>query len=353
MKSDNIIIIIILGKKFYTDYIYIIIKLQRRGKVVWDNMKKGKRRETVGDVTHTHTRHFYGIIGLLSLIFAMIIIFAINLKTSNTYAEEVIIDGLKYTYTTQKDELKITGTGVITNSWQTSIELSKYVNSIENVVINSSENISIADSAFKDCIGLKNIIISENCTTVSETAFEGCIALETLTVIRDSKENLEYTYKQGTWVEKKESISAVNSEEEIEEQEEKQVNAVEQTTREASITKTLNESEKTWKVPESGIYKIELWGKNGGAAKECEGGSRKLLGMYGAKVTGYIELSKDDDIEIKFYEGGAKSGLLTINNDYSSQAGAGGKGIGIYRNSSATPFGAAGRRRRSFEYSNA
>ena len=75
--------------------------------------------------------------------------------------------------------------------------------------------------------------------------------------------------------------------------------------------------------------------------------------MYGAKVTGYIELIKDDTIEIKFYDGGAKSGLLTINNDYSSQAGAGGKGIGIYRNSSETPFGAAGRRRRSYKYCNA
>ena len=285
----------------------------------------------------------------------IIAITAINLKTSNTYAEEITIDGIKYTYVASKNELKITGSGAITNSWQTSGELSKYVNSVENVVINSSENISIADSAFKDCIALKNIIISENCTKVSETAFEGCIALETLTVIRFCKENIGYTYKEGTWVEKGETTLVANSEEEeIEEQEEKAVNSVEKTTREASsITKTLNENEKTWTVQESGVYKIELWGKNGGDAKECEGGTRKLFGMYGAKVTGYIELIKDDTIEIKFYDGGAKSGLLTINNDYSSQAGAGGKGIGIYRNSSETPFGAAGRRRRSYKYCNA
>ncbi len=69
-------------------------------------------------------------------------------------------------------------------------------------------------------------------------------------------------------------------------------------------------------------------------------------GQSGAKVTGYTKLNKGDKITIKFYDGGKKSATLTVNNDYSTQGGAGGRGIGIYKNTETTPFGAAGRRSR-------
>ncbi len=232
-------------------------------------------------------------IGLITFLIVIVILILGILKISNTYAEEVTIDGLKYTYTVSKKQLNIVGTGTITDSWQTSSELSKYVKLLENVVINSSENISIDDMAFKDCIALKNITISETCTMLSEAAFEGCISLETLTVIREGEENLQYIYTNGTWVEKKESKLAVNSEEVeevvVEEEETQELNSTEETeeTEEtededisllaSSVTKTLTESETTWTVTESGIYKVELFGEKGGSAKECEGGSRKLL----------------------------------------------------------------------------
>lgn len=280
---------------------------------------------------------------LISLITSIIIPILNNKDV--LYATEAEIEGIKYSYNTTKKELMITAktaNSQVKSTWQTNSELSKYVNSIENIVINGIEEISIEENAFKDCISLKNITLTEKCT-VSETAFEGCIALETLTVIKENNEKLQYTYTDGAWVEKNKTTQTVSTEEieETSEEVEQEIETVEQNVKLASVSQTLNSGTRTWQVTESGVYKVELWGAQGADAKECEGGTRKVIGQKGAKVTGYIELSKGDNIEIKFYAGGAQSATYSIG-DYSTYGGAGGSGIGIYLNDSATPFGAAG-----------
>ena len=102
----------------------------------------------------------------------MIIIFAINLTTSNTYAEEVTIGGVKYTYTASRNELKITGTGNVTNAWQSNATLSKYKETITTVIM--EKNISeIGEASFEGCTLLQNVTVN-GATKIGANAFENC-----------------------------------------------------------------------------------------------------------------------------------------------------------------------------------
>ena len=293
------------------------------------------------------TKYIILAIFVISLITSIIIPILNNKDV--LYATEAEIEGIKYSYNTTKKELMITAktaNSQVKSTWQTNSELSKYVNSIENIVINGTEEISIEENAFKDCISLKNITLTEKCT-VSETAFEGCIALETLIVIKENNEKLQYTYTDGTWVEKNKTTQTVSTEEieETSEEVEQEIETVEQNVKATSASHTFPKDGKTYTIETSGIYKLQLEGASGAGVKA---GRFDAVGGKGGKVTGFIKLKKGDIIKYQSYAGGigqSYEGIETKegkNNYNGERDGNGGAGIGLILNDETEPLAAAG-----------
>ena len=295
--------------------------------------------------THTHTRHFYGIIGLISLIFAMIIIFAINLTTSNTYAEEVTIGGVKYTYTASRTELNITGTGNVTNDWQSNATLSNYKETITTIII--GKNISeIGEASFEGCTSVTKVTFNygTNCTTIGKNAFKGCSSLTNIAAKTSDGKTTNNTIPKKVETIGESAFEGCTSLQKVILNGANKIgtNAFANCSSNLELTFAV---ETEYTIPESGVYEIKLNGGQGAKMDATNG--RKILGQKGATVTGYIQLQEGNNLTLKAYAGGQgiKYGAFNDKSTISATSGKGGNGIGIYLGevtAESKPISAAG-----------
>lgn len=159
------------------------------------------------------------------LIILLILPMITNLGIFTSYAAiSVTIEGVTYTYN-EKDTLTITGSGIVSNNWKNSSELSSYIGNIKTVIFNSNELTAIGEDAFSDCTALTtitytkhaitsignhafsgctsliNVVIPNSCTVIGDYAFYRCTSLTTVTIgstyVDKFELNKGYTVKKG------------------------------------------------------------------------------------------------------------------------------------------------------------
>ena len=277
-------------------------------------------------------------ISLIILAIIIIVIIIINVRKTEIYAADPVIDNLTYKYTDSSKTLAITGSGTVTKNWQSHDTLSSYKGIVETVKIGNKVT-GIEESAFEGCTALKTVTFNATaiCTKIGNNAFKGCTALTNI------KNGTTANTMPGSITEIGESVFAnctslqtitINNSPKI-------GTDVFSNCSPTLVVKITSAKATTYPISQDGIYKIEAHGGKGGDVSVTYGDDKRTgTGAKGGKSIGYIQLSKNDELKTEIYAGGSETSKSQ--NSVTTKGGAGGKGIGIKLGESTEPLIAAG-----------